>query len=223
VNRFAIGGPCGPPTPLPLARGRSRGSGPRLFARGATLVELLAVLAIGTTALALAAPGILQLRASVAVRSAAGEVATAFVLARAYAIRRGVYVGVRYQMNGDRHEWALYRDGNGNGIRTAEITRGIDRPLGIVYPWQRNDVFPGILTGEPVPDPSDPRRPLDRLNDPIRFNNSNICSFSPVGESTPGSVFLWDGHDRMAVVRVYGRSAKIRTLFYRRGEAEWKP
>jgi hypothetical protein len=27
----------------------------------------------------------------------------------------------------------------------------------------------------------------------------------------------------MAVVRVYGRSAKIRTLFYRRGEVEWKP
>jgi hypothetical protein len=223
VNRFAIGCPFGLPKTLPLARGRSRGSGSRLFARGATLVEALAVLAVGTTALAIAAPGVLQLRASVAVRSAAGEVATAFVIARAQAIRRGVYVGVRYQKNGDRYEWALYRDGNGNGIRTAEITRGIDRPLGIAFPWQRNDVFPGILTETPVPDPSDPRRPLDRLNDPIRFNNSNICSFSPIGESTPGSVFLWDGHDRMAVVRVYGRSAKIRTLFYRRGEVEWKP
>jgi hypothetical protein len=188
-----------------------------------TLVEALAVLAIAATGLAIAAPGVGQLRASVAVRSAAGEVAAAFATARVYAIRRGVYVGVKYRKNGDRYEWTLYRDGNGNGIRTAEITRGIDRPIGIAYPWQRDDVRPGILSDIPVPDPSDPRRPLDRLSDPIRFNGSDIASFSPVGESTPGSVYLWDGHDRMAVVRVYGRSAKIRTLFYRRGEAAWKP
>ena len=34
-------------------------------------------------------------------------------------------------------------------------------------------------------------------------------------------VYLWDGHDRMAVVRVFGRTAKLRTLYYRRGERGW--
>jgi type II secretion system GspH-like protein len=211
---------------LPLllpARGRLRGSGLRLPASGMTLVEALAILAIAATAVAIVAPGVGQLRASVAVRSAAGEVAAAFAAARVYAIRRGVQVGVKYRKNGDRYEWTLYSDGNGNGIRTAEITRGIDRAIGIAYPWQRDDVRPGILSDCPVPDPSNPSRPLERSSDPIRFNSSDICSFSPVGESTPGSVYLWDGHDRMAVVRVYGRSAKIHTLFYRRGEAAWKP
>jgi len=217
------GGPHGSPLILPPARGRQGGSGSLLACAGVTLIEALAVLAIAATVVALAAPGVTQLQSSVAIRSAAGEVTAAFSAARMYAIRRGVSVGVKFRKNGDRYEWTLYHDGNGNGVRTAEIARGIDRPVGSAYAWQRGDILPAILTGGAVPDPSDPRRALDRTGDPIRFNNSDICSFSPVGESTPGSVYLWDGRDRMAVVRVFGRSAKIRTLFYRRGEAEWKP
>src|SRR5262249_22460162 len=130
--------------------------------------------------------------------------------------------GLKFRRNGNRYEWTLYVDGNHNGIRSAEITKGVDRPLGVAFPWQRNDVFPGILKGAPVPDPGSPGKILDRLDDPIRFNASDICSFSPAGESTPGSAYLWDGHDRMAVVRVFGRTAKVRTLYHRRGEKEWK-
>jgi len=208
---------------MPPARSRRRGSGPLFWDTGATAVEILAVVAIVGIVIALAAPGVAQLQASVAVRSAASETTTAFLLARAYAIRRGVSVGLKFRKNGDRYEWTLYRDGNGNGLRTAEILRGIDRPVGVYLPWTRGDVRPAILPDAPVPDPSNPGRALDRLNDPIRFNASDICSFSSVGESTPGSVFLWDGKDRMAAVRVYGRSAKIRILYYRRGEPAWKP
>jgi hypothetical protein len=79
------------------------------------------------------------------------------------------------------------------------------------------------MTGSRVPDPGSPGKALGSVNDPIRFNSSDICSFSQVGESTPGSIYLWDGRDRMAVVRVFGRTAKVRTLYYRRGEKEWNP
>ncbi|HKA35382.1 MAG TPA: GspH/FimT family protein [Thermoanaerobaculia bacterium] len=171
---------------------------------------------------AIAAPTAFQLQSAVAVRSAAGEVCAALYRARAEAIRRCRNVGLKFRKNGNRHEWALYVDGNGNGIRTAEITNGIDKPLGLSLPWGRGDVFPGILTGAGVPDPGSPGKVLTGLNDPIRFNSSDICSFSAVGESTPGSIYLWDGRDRMAVVRVFGRTAKIRTLYYRRGDKEWK-
>jgi hypothetical protein len=192
-------------------------------AAGVSAVELLLGLAVSAALSIVIVPGVLHLRAAVAVRSAAGQVRAAFYRARSVAITRGVLVGVKFRRNGARHEWALYADGNGNGVRNAEITSGVDRPLGVFYPWDRNDVMPGILTGARVPDPGSPGADLDRPDDPIRFNNSDICSFSPVGESTPGSVYLWDGHDRMAVVRVFGRSAKIRTLYHRRGEAGWRP
>lgn len=206
----------------PPARSRVRGSGPLPHCAGFSATELMAVLAIMAAATAVATPGAMHLRAALSVRSAAAQTSAAFLQARSQAIARARNVGIKFRKNGSRYEWALYVDGNGNGIRTADIEGGVDRSLGIAFPWDRNDVMPGILTGSRVPDPGNPGKTLDRLDDPIRFNTSDICSFSPVGESTPGSVYLWDGHDRMAVVRVFGRTAKVRTLYYRRGESEWK-
>jgi Tfp pilus assembly protein FimT len=164
--------------------------------------------------------GVSHLRSVVSIRSAAAEVGAALYRARMYAITQGVNVGLKYRLRDGRIEWALYGDGNGNGVRTAEIVSGVDRPIGILVIWSRNDVRPAIMTGAVVPDPDGSGR-LTNLDDPIRFNRSDICSFSPLGECTPGSIYLWDGGDRMAVVRVYGRTGKIRTLYYRRGEREW--
>ena len=185
--------------------------------------ELLVTLMLGAVLVLMVAPGVWSLRESVAIRNAVHETTVAFFRARSYAISRGRNVGLKFRRNGDRWEWALYGDGNGNGVRTAEIASGVDRPLGVYLPWSRNDVRPAIMTGIRVPDPSTAGRYLDRIDDPIRFNNSDICSFSPIGESTPGSVYLWNAGDRMAVVRVFGTTAKIRTLYYRRGERGWKP
>jgi hypothetical protein len=203
------------------ARDRASGPGPSSI-RGLSTVELIVVLALAASLLAASATGAFQLRDALSVRSAAAELSTTFVRARSYAVARGVAVALKFRRDGGRYEWTLYRDGNGNGVRTAEIASGVDRSLALSIPWSRSDVRPGILRGSPVPDPSSPGTPLDRLDDPIRFNNSDICSFSPSGESTPGSVYLWDGRDRMAVVRVFGRSAKVRTLFYFRGEKDWR-
>ena len=203
------------------ARGRESGSGPS-SSSGVSVAGLLIGLAVATLGIVVAAPTVSNLRESVAIRSAAGEATTALWRARAQALTRNLHVGVKFRKNGDRYEWALYRDGNGNGVRTAEIARGVDRPLGLAIPWTRRDVEPGIFKDIRVPDPGNPGSYLDRPEDPIRFNSSDICSFSPVGESTPGSIYLSDGRNRMAVVRVLGRTAKIRVLYYRRGERSWR-
>ena len=208
---------------MTIVPARDRSSGPGLsHCLGISSVELIVVLALAATLLAATASGAFQLREALSVRSAAAELSSTFVRARAYALTRGVAVALKFRRDGGRYEWALYRDGNGNGVRTSEIASGVDRSLALAVPWSRADVRPGILLGTPVPDPSSPGSQLDRLDDPIRFNNSDLCSFSPTGESTPGSVYLWDGRNRMAVVRVYGRSAKVRTLFHFRGEKDWR-
>ena len=206
-------------TPTP-ARG-PLGPGPFSSSRGWTAYELVVSLMVLAFLLLLAVPGTLSLRESVAIRNAVHETTVAFYLARSYSISRSRNVGLKFRKNGDRYEWALYADGNGNGVRTAEIASGVDGFLGIAFPWSRNDVRPGIMTGIRVPDPSTPGRYLDRIDDPIRFNNSDICAFTPNGDATPGSVYLWNSHNRMAVVRVFGATAKIRTLYYRRGERGW--
>jgi hypothetical protein len=203
------------------ARGRARGPGPSL-PWGLTSIELVVGLAVAGALLAATATGAFQLKSALAVRSAAAELSAGFLRARAYALTKGISVALKFRKDGGRWEWALFRDGNGNGVRNAEIASGVDRSLGLAIVWPRADVVPGILKGTPVPDPGSPGSTLDRLDDPIRFNSSDLCSFSPLGESTPGSVYLWDGRDRMAVVRVFGRSAKVRTLFHYRGEKSWR-
>jgi hypothetical protein len=203
------------------ARGRARGPGLSLPS-GLTSIELVVGVALTGALLAVTATGVFQLQSALAVRSAAAELSAGFLRARAYALTKGISVALKFRKDGGRWEWALFRDGNGNGVRNAEIASGVDRSLGLAIVWPRADVIPGILKGTPVPDPGSPGSTLDRLDDPIRFNSSDLCSFSPLGESTPGSVYLWDGRDRMAVVRVFGRSAKVRTLFHYRGEKSWR-
>ena len=204
----------------PPARG-PLGPGPFRSDAGVSLFELLLALTVIAWTLVIATPGVMRLRQEVSLRSAVHEASVAFYLARSYAISKNRNVGLKFRKNGDRYEWALYADGNGNGVRTAEIASGVDRYLGLSFPWSRNDVLPGIMTGTRVPDPSGGY--LDRIEDPIRFNSSDICSFSAMGECTPGSVYLWDAHDGMAVLRVFGGTAKLRCLYYRRGERGWKP
>jgi hypothetical protein len=206
----------------PPARG-PQGPGPLRPNAGLSIFELLLGMTTLAGMLAIATPGVMRLREEVSLRSAVHEASVAFYLARSYAISKGRNVGLKFRRNGDRYEWALYADGNGNGIRTAEIASGVDRFLGITYPWTRNDVLPGIIADTRVPDPGSPGHYLDHPEDPIRFNASDICSFSSMGECTPGSVYLWNGHDGMAVLRVFGQTAKLRSLYYRRGEREWKP
>jgi len=204
------------------ARG-PQGPGPLRPDAGLSIFDLLLGMTTVAGMLAIATPGVMRLRDEVSLRSAVHETSVAFYLARSYAISRNRNVGLKFRRNGDRYEWALYADGNGNGVRTAEIASGVDRFLGVTYPWTRNDVMPGIMTGTRVPDPGSPGHYLDHPEDPIRFNASDICSFSSMGESTPGSVYLWNAHDGMAVLRVFGQTAKLRSLYYRRGDREWKP
>jgi hypothetical protein len=179
------------------------------------------VLAILVAVAAAAGAGVNHLRAVVSIRSAAAEVGAALYRARMYAITQGVNVGLKYRIRNGRAEWAIYGDGNGNGVRSADIASGVDRSIGALVIWSRDDVRPGIMRDASIPDPDGSGRLSGNVDDPIRFNRSDICSFSPLGESTPGSIYLWDGHDRMAVVRVYGRTGKIRTLYYRRGDRRW--
>ena len=100
---------------------------------------------------------------------------------------------------------------------------GVDRPLGIALPWDRNDVMPGIMKGSRVPDPGNPGHALGNLDDPIRFNSSDICSFSPVGEARRARSTC--GMDTTGWPSCASSAArpKVRTLYYRRGDREWKP
>jgi type IV fimbrial biogenesis protein FimT len=191
--------------------------------RGITLVELVVVMAIVALAAAVGLPRIFEATAALRVRAAAGEIVSIFHLARGYAVAHSANVGVRFETGGARVTWSLYRDGDGDGVRGADIERGIDPPVftGRAVGQLGTSVRFGFPPGPAPRDPGDPRRRLDRLDDPIRFNRSDIASFDPLGGSTPGSVYLTDGRRELAAVRVVGRSGKTRVLVYDPAREAW--
>lgn len=184
--------------------------------QGFQLLHLLVALTAAGILAVTAVPALFHWTASLRTRLAAGEVSTALYLTRSAAVRHGAYVGVKFRVDGDRYTYRLYRDGDGDGVRTADIEDGTDPPLGPPQLMRHlgAGVRFGFPPGPPPTDPGDPDSLLDDLDDPVRFNASDIASFSPLGESTPGSVYLTDSRLHLVVVRLYGRTAKIRTLVW---------
>lgn len=198
------------------------GTGP---ARGFQLYELLVVVAIVGLVTALGLPPLLGWSRAVRLRVAAGEVAATLRLARSLAIRRGTAVGVKFTVAAEGAvSWVLYRDGDGDGVRTADVAAGVDpaltSPRALAHQGRR--VGFGFPPGPPPLDPGDPRRRLDRLDDPLRLGRSDIASFNAQGEGSSGSLYLTDGLRGLVVVRLFGRTGKVRVLTYHPGTPEWR-
>ncbi|MEM9554817.1 MAG: GspH/FimT family pseudopilin [Acidobacteriota bacterium] len=204
-------------------------SSPRLVGRhrvgraAFTLLELLWVVAVLALLLVLALPPLTTWSGSLGVRMAAGEVAGAMRTARMRAIRSQRRVAVKFRTEGEHVTLTLYRDGDGDGVRNDDIDAGIDpievppRRLGHLGRVARFGFPPG-----PAPYAPGSSKRLDRLDDPIRFNRSDLASFSPRGTATPGSVYLTDGRRHLSVVRVTSRSGKVAVLDYDPMREVWR-
>ncbi|HEX4960845.1 MAG TPA: prepilin-type N-terminal cleavage/methylation domain-containing protein [Thermoanaerobaculia bacterium] len=192
--------------------------------RGFQLIELIVALAVLGSLVLLGAPSLLHGTDDLRLHMAAGEVAGVLRTSRSFALRYGANVAVKFST--DRNgtaTFALYRDGNGNGVLNREIATGKD-PL--MMPPQSlkflgRDVVFGFPPGPPPRDPGT-GKPMDRLDDPIRFNDSDLASFGPLGTSTPGSVYLRNGSGHLMVVRVSDRTGKVSLLTYDAKKRLWR-
>ena len=190
---------------------------------GFQLLELLTVLAVAALLGAVGVPPLLRASAESRARLAAAEIVGVLRLASSYAVRNGVNVAVKFRRYGNDVTWELCQDGDGDGVLSADISSGVDPTVEPPRKLQHvgRDVRFGFPPGPAPRDPGDPHRRLDRLDDPIRFNRSDLASFNPLGGATPGSVYLTDGDSRLVVVRVLGTTGKVRTASYDRRSQTW--
>ncbi|MDX1500975.1 MAG: GspH/FimT family protein [Thermoanaerobaculia bacterium] len=193
--------------------------------RGFHLVELAVALSVLLLGAAIALPGLLRWSAELRVELAAREMIGALRTARSLAIQRGVNVALKLIEHADgRVEYAIYADGDGDGVRNRDIESGVDPQVVPPHPlsYLGSQVGFGFPPGPLPRDPGDPRRRLRQPHDPIRFNRSNLASFNPLGGSTPGSLYLTDHRHHLMAVRLLGVTGKVRLLRYQPRAQTWR-
>lgn len=187
---------------------------------GYSLIELLIVLGIIGIMILVALPVTTKLQRRAALRAASTELRGIFQLARSRAIAHSANCGIKFFQIANVWVFALYDDGDGDGVRNDDITRGTDRMVTtprVVLP-ESPAITIGVLA-ESIRDPDGDR--LTAKSSPIVFGRSTICSFSPLGASTPGTIYITDRRSDLYAVRVYGTTAKVRMLRYDRGTKRW--
>lgn len=192
---------------------------------GFTLAEILVTGSISLIFTLTVVPNLFQLSQSLRVRMAAIEIVGVLRTARQHAILSGRKVAVKFDTSlAKRVTFTLYRDGDGDGVLNRDIDSGVDPSIGLprnlTHLGQR--IRFGFPPGAAPTDPSDSGTTLTNLDDPIRFNRSDLASFGPLGGSTPGSLYLTDGQHHLSVVRVFGYTGKVKILVYNRETRNWR-
>jgi prepilin-type N-terminal cleavage/methylation domain-containing protein len=190
--------------------------------RGYSLLELIMVMGLGATLTAAAVPQYLAGLDEARARGAAHHVSGQLQRARMEAVKRSAMVGVQFTQSADGgYSYAVYLDGNRNGVLTRDIQRGID-PL-IAVTERLSDQFPGVefgaVLGSPPVDPGG----TPPGSDPIRLGSGNIASFSAVGTATSGTIYIRGRHDVQYAVCIFGETGKTRMLKLDSRTRKWKP
>jgi len=189
----------------------------RHTAGGFTLIELLLALALTTVLVGITLPvagdAIDELRTGAAARYLAGRIAAS----RMDAINRSRAVALRFQASTPDYQFAPYVDGNGNGVRSADIRTGVDPPVGT--PRQLGADFTGVHFGLEigVPDVDGVR---NATTDGVRIGTARILTVSPDGTATSGTLYL-QGRRAQYAVRVLGATGRTRVLKYDPGARTW--
>ena len=188
---------------------------------GYSALEVLFVVGLIVVLSSVAVPQLLSAaddtRTTAAVRYLAGRLQRA----RMEAVRRASIMSVRFTADAAGYSFAVYVDGNANGVLATDIQRGVDRLVNA--PERLSDNFQGVDVGVlpdvPAVDPGG--QPPD--GDPLKLGSSNAVSFSPQGTSSSGSVYVRGRGRSQYVIRIFGETGKTRVLRYNAATNEWSP
>jgi prepilin-type N-terminal cleavage/methylation domain-containing protein len=201
---------------MPAAGAAMLGSG-AADSRGFTLLELLLAAAIIATILSMSVPLTMtamdEIRTSMAARYLEGRI----MKARATAIRRSTRVALRFEAVGGDYRYGEYADGNGNGVRSAEIASGLDPEIAPADTLGSR--FPGVTFGLHV-GIADVDGERSTTTDGVRVGSSRILTLGPDGTATSGTLYVHGRRGQFAV-RILGATGRTRVLRFHPGTSQW--
>jgi prepilin-type N-terminal cleavage/methylation domain-containing protein len=184
--------------------------------RGHSLLELLICLAVAGTLAAISVPMMGNALDHSRLRGAAFHMSARLYLTRMQAVRRYANVALRFTPAGSDVKYQTFADGDGDGVRSADITSGRDVPLDL--PEAIGDNYPGVwfgfVPGCPLIDGS------PASGNPVRIGSSGLLSYSPGGSSTSGTLYLRSRDEGYAIV-LLGATGRTRLLHCRASMGEW--
>ncbi|HXG56976.1 MAG TPA: prepilin-type N-terminal cleavage/methylation domain-containing protein [Vicinamibacterales bacterium] len=188
----------------------------RVRISGFTLIEVLFTLAVAGTLAAIAVPLAGSTVEEIRTAAAARHVASRVAAARIDAVRRAATVALKFEEDGADYRFTSHLDLNGNGVRTAEIRRGVDATLTAAE--RLRDNYPGAVFGllAGIPDLDGGQGNADG----VRVGSSNILSLSPNGSATSGTLYV-HGRRSQYAVRVFGATGRTRVFHYDTGANRW--
>ena len=143
-------------------------------------------------------------------KGAARHLAARVALARMEAAKRGVYVALRFEGRGSAVSFAMFVDGNRNGVRTRDIERRIDRRIDSRV--RLAEQFPGVTYGLSA---------AAGGGDPLRIGSSGLLSISPIGTATSGTLYVRGRDGTQLGVRIAGATGRTRVLRYDERSRQW--
>jgi type II secretory pathway pseudopilin PulG len=206
--------------------------------RGISVLELLAALCVVGIASGIAVASVERNASSAREAGAARAFAIRVRQARLEAIQRSANVALHFVTSSPTPSFRAYVDGNGNGVRTREITSGIDPPLGPVAAL--DDALGGVRFAleSGIPGVGDDDAGSGggaggsgsggasggsgggEAGDAIRLGAAGLLSFAATGSGTSGTIYL-RGATRQYAVRIYGPTGRIRLLEFDRRAGVW--
>ena len=177
---------------------------------GYSLIELMVAVSLITIVGGFAAARVLapvdHSRGHAAARYLAGRLG----LVRVMAVSRGAAIALRFDQEPRGITFTVFQDGNGNGIRSADIAAGIDAL--IEGATALADQFPGVEIGLIPGSPG---------TDAVQLGSTNLLTFTPLGTSTSGTIHISDRAGTQWAVRVLGATGRTRVLRYDPGTRGW--
>jgi hypothetical protein len=203
-----------------LARTAER-PGPRARQGGQGLAESVVCLALIAVVTTVSIPHLAEARRAAALRAVAQQVSGLVARCRSWAVLHDRNTALVFERAG---AWQCFVavDGDGDGVRSDDIRAGRDPVVGAKVRLREGDTGLGILTSEPVPDPSGSGWLGGDLSDPVRAGSGNMISFSAVGTATSASVFMTDNRSQMRVVRVFAATGRTRSMVWKSGWERWR-
>jgi prepilin-type N-terminal cleavage/methylation domain-containing protein len=189
--------------------------------RGYSLVEVACVIAIAGAAASVGVPQVLTTLDELRTSGAARHLAARLQRARMDAVLRSADVGLQVTQIAAGYSYAVYVDGNRNGVRTSEIQQGTDRRL--VAPERLSDHFPGVDFGAIAGLPPVDSGGTPPGSDPVRLGSGNLATFAPSGTSSSGTLYVRGRRDTQYAVRIYGQTGKVRVLKFDLRSRQWIP